>query len=545
MPSFSSKPLTKLSVRNILKRINKQRSISIAATLISLSYLLSRMLGLVRDRLLASNFGLSAQTDAYSAAFRIPDLLFTLLVSGALAVSFIPVFVGYLERKKIEDAWNIASTILNFIIITTLGFGLVAMIWTGPLVKLIAPGFDPERFQLTVDLTRIMLITPLLFGVSSVLGAIQQSFQRFLLFALASVFYNVGIIIGIIFFAPMFNTPIYGVALGVVTGAALQTLMQWFGLRGLDFRYRFRLNLRDPAVFRIIKLMIPRSLDMGLEQINIIVVTAIGSQLAAGSLTSFYFANNLSNVPLGLFGAAIATAIFPSLIRSAKSHDPERLPHSIRQSIKFVLFLVVPAAAVAVIMRGYIVRLLLGFGDQVTADVLGWLSGVIIAQSVFYVAARIFYALEDTRTPLFTSLMTLGLNVFFSFWMAKEFGVPGLAMAISLVTSIELLFLLFMLKRKIGDYGVRAIAWLAAKVFFAAAVMSGVMYGLITVFFPLYRDERGWRVLGPKFLIVCIVGGLIYFAICWILRVEETRAVWRLTESKYLNKLRKKVWGRG
>jgi putative peptidoglycan lipid II flippase len=196
-------------------------------------------------------------------------------------------------------------------------------------------------------------------------------------------------------------------------------------------------------------------------------------------------------------------------------------------------------------MRGYIVRLLLGFGDQVTADVLGWLSGVIIAQSVFYVVARIFYALEDTRTPLFTSLMTLGLNVFFSFWMAKEFGVPGLAMAISLVTSIELLFLLFMLKRKIGDYGIRAIAWLAAKVFFAAAVMSGVMYGLITVFFPLYRDERGWRVLGPKFLIVCIVGGLVYFVICWILRVEETRAVWRLTESKYLNKLRKKVWGRG
>lgn len=545
MSRFNSKPLTKLSIKNILKRINKQRSISIAAALISVSYLLSRLLGLVRDRLLASNFGLSAQTDAYSAAFRIPDLLFTLLVSGALAVSFIPVFVGYLERKKIDEAWDIASTILNFIILTTLGFGLVAMIWTGPLVHLIAPGFDSERFQLTVNLTRIMLVTPLLFGISSVLGAIQQSFQRFLLFALASVFYNVGIIIGIMFLAPMFSTPIYGVALGVVTGTALQTLMQWFGLRGLDFRYRFSLNLRQPAVGRIIKLMIPRSLDLGLEQINVIIVTAIGSQLAAGSLTSFYFANNLSNVPLGLFGGAIATAVFPSLIRAAKSKDPERLPQSIQQSIKFVLFLVVPAAAVAVVMRGYIVRLLLGFGDQATADVLGWLAGVIVAQSVFYVVARVFYALEDTRTPLFTSLMTLALNIFFSYWLAGEYGVPGLAMAISLVTSIELLFLLYMLKRKIGDFGLRTIALQASKVLVAASLMTVAMYAMITAVFPLYRDERGWRVLGPKFLLVCTAGAVVYFIVCWILRVDETRLIRRLTQTKYLRRLKTKVWGRG
>lgn len=538
--NIHQKPMRK-SVRHIINRINKQRSISVAAVLISLSYLSSRLLGLVRDRLLASNFGLSAQTDAYSAAFRIPDLLFTLLVSGAFAVSFIPVFVGYIERKKIDEAWEVASTVLNFIILLAIGLGLAAAIWTEPLVRIIAPGFDPERFHLTVNLTRIMLITPLLFGISSVLGAIQQSFQRFILFALASVFYNVGIIFGIVFFEQFFQVPIYGVALGVVAGTALQSVMQTVGVLGLGFRYKFSLNLRHPAVGRIFKLMVPRSLDLGLEQINIIVETAIGSQLAAGSLTSYYFANNLKNVPLGLFGGAISTAVFPSLIRAAKSKDRSKLPAQIVQTIRFVLFFVLPSAAIAIIMRGYIVRLLLGFGDQTTADVLGWLAGVIVAQSVFFVVARIFYALEDTKTPLFTSLLTLGLNILLSYGLSKEYGVLGLAMALSLVTMLELGFLLLLLRRKLGSFGLRHIVRGGMRMFVASTAMAGVMYVLITNFFPLFRDERGWRVLAPKFFVVSVIGLFAYALVCWLLRLDEIRTVIRYTQRKYLSRLRRNI----
>ena len=512
-----------------------------AAMLISLSYLTSRLLGLLRDRLLASNFGLSVQSDAYSAAFRIPDLLFTLLVSGAFAVSFIPVFVGYIEKKKIDEAWELASTVLNLVIVLTGILTLITFIWTEPLVRIIAPGFDAERFQLTVNLTRILLITPLFFGISSVLGAIQQSFQRFVLFALASVFYNVGIILGIVYFEQFFKVPIYGVAFGVVVGTALQAVMQLFGVFGLGFKYQFKFKIWDPAVIRIFKLMVPRSLDLGLEQINTIVETAIGSQLAAGSLTSYYFANNLKNVPLGLFGAAISTAVYPSLIRAAKSKDKSKLPTQIVQTIQFVLFFVLPSAAVSIIMRGYIVRLLLGFGDQATADILGWLSGVIVAQSIFYIVARIFYSLEDTKTPLFTSLAMLGLNVVLSYAFSREFGVEGLAMALSLVTCIELGLLLLLLRRKIGPFGLRGIIRNGAKMLLATILMAGSMYILITSYFPLFRDEKGWRVLGPKFLIVSAIGAGVYLLTCWFMRIDELRTVVRYSQRRYLKRLKRNI----
>ncbi|MBP9827450.1 murein biosynthesis integral membrane protein MurJ [Candidatus Saccharibacteria bacterium] len=531
----------KRSVKNILAKINKRRSISMAAILISLSYLLSRILGLVRDRLLASNFGLSPQADAYAAAFRIPDLLFTLLVSGAFAVSFIPVFVGYLEKKKIDEAWEIASVVLNLLVLLTLALGIVTFIFTEPLVRIIAPGFDAERFTLTVNLTRIMLLTPLFFVISSVLGAIQQAFQRFILFALASVFYNVGIIIGILYFEPFFQVPIYGVAWGVVAGTALQAVIQLWGVWGLGFKYNQHFKIWHPSIGRIVKLMVPRSLDLGLEQINTIVETAIGSQLAAGSLTSFYFANNLKNVPLGLFGGAIATAIFPSLIRAAHSKDKSKLPMQVVHTVQLVLFLVIPAAAVAIIMRGYIVRLLLGFGDQTTADALGWFAGVIVAQSVFFVIARVFYALEDTRTPLITSLITLVLNIIFSYIFAREFGVPGLAMALSFVTTIELIMLMLFLRVKIGNYGLKGIVRTAFRIFIAATVMMGSMYIAITTAFPLRAGDLGWRILAPKFFIVCALGLVVYMVGCWVLRVRELDMILRLAKARYRKQISRRI----
>lgn len=529
------------SVRQLLTRINKRRSISTAALLISLSYLLSRILGLVRDRLLASNFGLSPQADAYAAAFRIPDLLFTLLVSGAFAVSFIPVFVGYLEKKKIDEAWEVASTLLNLVVIAMLALGVVTFIFTEPLVRLIAPGFDAERLKLTVDLTRIMLLTPLFFGISSVLGAVQQAFQRFVLFALASVFYNVGIIFGILFLEPLFQVPIYGVAWGVVAGTALQALMQSFGVMGLGFKYSLNVRFWHPAVGKVFKLMVPRSLDLGIEQINTIVETAIGSSLAAGSLSSYYFANNLKNVPMGLFGGAVATAVFPTLISAANSKDKSRLPREIVRTLSLVMFLVIPAAAVTVIMRGYLVRLLLGFGDQTTADALGWFAGVIISQSLFFIVARVFYALEDTRTPLFASILTLFLNIGLSYVFANEFGVPGLAMALSLVSTLELLLLMGLLRRKIGPYGLGTISNVGLRIMAASIAMAASMYAMIVLLFPLERNDIGWQVLLPKFMIISVVGALVYALVSKVLRIKQLDTILRLVKSRYRKRLRRRI----
>lgn len=514
-------------MKNILGKLNKQRTLGAAAFLISLSYLLSRLLGLVRDRLLASNFGIGPATDAYTAAFRIPDLLFTLLVSGAFAVAFIPVFVGYLEKDKEREAWEVANILLNGIILVTTIIGVITWVFALPLVKIIAPGFNDSQLQLTANLTRIMLVTPLLFGLANIFGAIQQSFNRFVVFALASVFYNLGIIIGIVFLSKFFTPSIYGVAWGVVLGTGIQALMQFGGALSVGFRYNFNVRFRHPAIKRIVLLMIPRSLDLGIDQLNIIIETAIGSHLVAGSLTSYYYANNLRNVPMGLFGGAIATAAFPRLIRAAKSSDKSKLPSAIVRNVGLIVFLTVPAAVVAILMRGYIVRLLFGFGDQVTADALGWLSLSIVSQSVFFLIARVFYSLEDTKTPLFTSLASIALNIVLATGLSRVYGVSGLAMALSITTTTELLILMYMLRRKIGQYGMKSMLSQGIRVVLASLAMGGVMYWLISRVLPLLRGDAGFMVVGTKFAIISAGGAMVYLLTARMLKVGETDVAFR------------------
>lgn len=222
--------------KRLLGHANAKQTLAGAALVISGAYLISRLLGLLRDRLLVTHFGIGPTADAYNAAFRLPELLFTLLVSGAFAVAFIPVLTEHLEKDRRDEAWRITASLLNLLVLATIAGGVVIAVFADPLTRLIAPGFPPATHALSADLTRIMAITPVLFAISSVLGSVQQAFNRFMIFALAGVLYNIGIIIGILVLSPQFG--IYGVAWGVVIGVVLQALLQWLGLYGLGFKYR-------------------------------------------------------------------------------------------------------------------------------------------------------------------------------------------------------------------------------------------------------------------------------------------------------------------
>ncbi len=238
-------------------------------------------------------------------------------------MAFIPVISGQLQRDEEEQAWELSSVLLNLLAGAAIIIAVVAGIFADPLTYVIAPGFDPVRHHLTVNLTRIMLITPILFAISSVLGSVAQAFHRFVVFALASVFYNLGIIFGILFLSPHYS--IYGVAFGVVIGAALQAILQMAGLRGLGYRYRLSFNYRVAGVRRVMTLLIPRSIDQGIDQLNYIIETIIGSRLATGSLAALYYANNLKNVPLVLIGNSIATAAFPRMAARAAKGSLDKL----------------------------------------------------------------------------------------------------------------------------------------------------------------------------------------------------------------------------
>ena len=508
-------------MNRLIAKINKQTTVGVAAFLISAAFLASRLLGLLRDRLLASHFGIGPLTDSYTAAFRLPDLLFTLLVSGAFAVAFIPVITEHWINQEREEAWEVSSTLLNLLMILTLSLGVICFIFADPLTKLLTPGFDLHRHQLTVNLTRIMLITPFFFAVTTVMGSIQQAFDRFFFYAIASIFYNVGIIFGIVYLSQHYS--IYGVAIGVVVGVVLQTVIQFAGMFGLGFKYRFSLKLRNKNVVRVIKLIVPRIIDQGIDQINYTVETIIGSSLAVGSLTAYYYANNLKNVPLSLFGAAIATAAFPKMTMDAAANNHQKLIENFVTNARLILFLVIPSATLAILMRGYIVRLLFGFGNAMTANILGWFAGVIIFQSLFMLIARVYYSMQDSKTPLYASILSIGLNVVLSIYWAHRYGVVGLPMAQSTACAVEAIILLAILKQRIGSVGGKAILRGVALMLLANAIMASTVYLLVGKYLPLYRLDHGLRVVGPKFIIIGLAAVVAYLVPCYILRVREAK----------------------
>jgi putative peptidoglycan lipid II flippase len=508
--------------KRFLDATNRKQTVAGAAIIISGAYLLSRLLGLLRDRLLVAHFGIGPELSAYNAAFRLPEFLFVLLVSGAFAVAFIPVLTQHLERDDREVAWRVTSTLLNLLVLGTIAGGLLIVVFAGPLTTLITPGFDQTTHDLTVQLTRMMAITPVMFAISSVLGSVQQAYNRFFFFALAGVLYNIGIIIGIVLFADSFG--IYGAAWGVILGVLLQALVQILGLYGLGFKYRPLLSLQLAGVRKTLRLMVPRSIDQGIDQINYSVETVIGSTVSVGAIGQFALANNLKNVPLVLIGSSITTAVFPRLAARATGAR-EGLVQAYVQTARLILFLAIPSALFAIVARGYIVRLLYGFGDAATANTLGWFAGTIVFTSLFMLVTRVYYAMQDTKTPLYLSLGSIPLNLALSFLLSRHYGVVGLAMSASFVAALETTLLMLILRYRYGHFGGRRILRSAMPMALAGVIMASAVYLLIQRVVPLYAIDQGFSTLAPKFLLIVVVAAVSYLVPCYAMRLPETNFV--------------------
>lgn len=510
-------------MNKLLKKANVQTTVGLSAAIISASYLMSRLLGLFRDRLLISTFGKGMALDAYNAAFTLPDLLFTLLVSGAFAVAFIPVFSEYLKKDDKKVAWDIAASLLNILVVGTIVLAVIVEIFAVPITKFLFHGFNEQTLQLTVNLTRIMLITPTLFAISSVWGSIQQAHHRFVLYSVASIFYNVGIIVGIIFFSTRYG--IYGVAWGVVLGTLLQAMMQFFGLSGLGYKWRPIITFKLKGVTRTLKLIVPRAIDQGIDQINYAVEKSIGSALAAGSITSFTYANSLRNVPLSLIGAAITTAVFPRLSEQAADKSKTKLIESFVHTARLILFLSIPAAIMSVVARGYLVRLLYGFGDIDTANTLGWFAISIVFTSLFFLVSRVFYALQDTKTPLFISIASVGLNIFLSYHLSRNMGITGLAAAASIVSALETIILMGILRKRLGSIGEKSIFGSLIRMSAAGLVMAVAVRYMVHTVLPLYSADLGFATIAPKFIIIMLVALVAYLVPCYLLRLKEAKTM--------------------
>jgi len=518
--------------KNIFRR--QINSITVAATLVALSSLASRFLGVFRDHILAGEFGASTTLDIYYAAFRVPDLIYNLIILGALSAGFIPIFTSLIRDFSCERgtdcdplthngrAWDLAANVLNILSLGLIFLSIIGIIFANPLIRLITPGFSPAAQNLTAGLTRVMFLSPLFLGISGILGGILQSFKRFLMYSLAPIFYNCGIIIGALFFVNIWGA--YGLAYGVVLGAFLHMLSQLPTVYHLGFRYRFRINWRDANTWLIGKMMVPRTLSLAISQINLVIITIIASGLSSGSLSIFNLANNLQSFPVGIFGISFAIAAFPAL--SEFAFDREKLKANFSQTMRQILFFIIPATVIIIALRAQIVRVVLGNGrfdwaDTIlTMNTLGFFAISLFAQATIPLLVRVFYARHNSIIPFSIGLVTVAINTVLALLLAPRIGVPGLALAFSIDTILNFLLLWIWLYFKVGDLGLKAILRAVLK-FCVASVAAGLATQLSKVVISPFIDMTRFSGVFVQLTGAALAGIIAYGLFCYLLRSEE------------------------
>ena len=516
------------------------KTVGSAAMLIAIAGIVSRILGFFRDRILASHFGAGDVLDAYYAAFRIPDLIYSFLVLGALSVAFIPVFTGLLADKKEEEAWKLTSGILHLMLFVLGMLALFGILFAPWLTGMIAPGFASEKREIVIMLTRVMLLSPIFLAVSAVFGGVLVSFKQFAAYSFAPVFYNIGIICGALFLVPFFGS--LGLAWGVVLGSFLHMLVQYPSLYRCGFRYRlyFFHAWKDQTIRRVVRLMIPRSLGMAVNQVSLLIITIFASTLASGSLAVFTLANNIQSVPLGLFGIAFALAVFPSLSFFAAKQREQDFFEILTQTSRRILFFVLPLSLFMIIFRAQFVRVILGSGQFdwedtiLTFQVLGFLSVSLFAQSLIPLFARAFFALQNTKTPFYIALLSTALEIALIPILLPHYAVLGLAIAFSVGSVVNFIFLYFALRRKVSLWDDRAFLSPMLKIFFAALVAGAIAQASKSVFALTISELDTFVKVFLQLLTGLIIGGVSFVAVCHLLRIDELQMVKRFLIYKVL-----------
>lgn len=542
-----------------------------AALILGAAGLFSRILGVLRDRLLAGHFGAGRELDIYYTAFQIPDLVSLVFVLGAGSAAILPIFQDALSRDK-KEAHKLISHLVTLFLGVSIGVALIFLLVTPFLVRFIAPGFSIEERQAAAVLTQIMLISPILLGLSSIFSAVLQSFQRFWAFALAPVLYNVGIIAGIIFFVPAFG--LKGLALGVIAGSFLHLLIQLQPVMVLGFTPRVMPHLfKDTLnqffmgpVSQVFRLSFPRFLSLAVTQITLVVLVAIGSTLAVGSIAVFKLANNLFFVPIGIFGVSYAVALFPKLSTAFIEKDSKSFFAELFLGLKSILFWIVPSSVLFIVLRAHIVRVALGAGafswedTRLSAAVLGILALAMFAEGISSLLIKGFYALENTWRPLFINFFSAAVSISSAwfltsvlakdtFWrqiLAAIFRVSdlpnpevlGLALGFSFGAILNILVLYGSLQR-LAEYTFGECEHFhfstILKIIVASIAGGSVAYGVRVSFAETLPLITFAKVLTQGAL-AGSAGFAVYFLVMLLLRSEEMYSVLRSLRKRFFRK---------
>lgn len=534
---------------SLIKKLSdhKTEKVSLAAVIISVSSFLSFLLGLLRDRLLTSTFGAGNELDVYYTSFRIPDFVAMVFMMGAISVAVIPIFTENLLKDK-KKAFDYFANLLNLFLIILTVICSVFFIFTPLLISIIAPGFSPEKKEIAVVLTRIMFLSPIIMGVSNMISAVLMVFKRFLITSFSPILYNLGSIIGILLFVPYFG--ISGLAYGIILGALMHFFIQVPALFELGFKFKNSFSFLDKDFLLTLKLTIPRAIGLAANQINLIIITAIGSLLAAGSITIFNLANDLTTPIIGLIAIPFSTAVFPVFSMLIAKGDRKGFLDRFYITAKQILFLIIPISGLCYILRAHLVRVVFGAGlfdwsaTKLTAACFGIFMIGLFAQGLIYLLSKSFYALKNTVIPATVSLVSIAILPFLAMTFVNllkyenpfsnlliyilridqvsNLAVLGLPLAMSIDSILQIVILMLFFKAKVKEFEFSKLSGFVLKVVIATIITVFIDYLIRQAFGGYLGSERLW-VLLLQTSIVGSLGLIIYMIIAYFMKIEEVK----------------------
>lgn len=504
----------------------RERELTGAASIVGSATMASRLLGYARDAAIAYIFGAGMFSDAFFVAFRISNLLRRLVGEGAMTSSFIPIFTEEYHSRTMEGSRALVSSVFTLLMLILTALAILGIFFSDTLVSLMAPGFleDPEKFAITVSLTRLMFPYMVFIGLMALAMGVLNSLKHFAAPAIAPVFFNLSIITCVFILAPALGQPVYALAIGVLIGGLLQFLLQLPYLKRYGMLPTLSFRFGDPGIRRIFKLMGPAAFGVGVYQLNIFVTLWFASRLVEGSVSYLYYAGRLMELPMGVFGVAITTALLPALSEHAAKKEWVEFRSALSFVMRMLNFLMIPAAVGLIVLSYPIIEVLFArgsFGDVAASNsalALGYYSIGLVPIALSRVFTSVFYSLKDTATPVWAALACFVVNAVACVLLVGPLGHGGLALATSLAGIVNMVLLFVVLRRKLGGFGGKAVLSAALKNTAAALLMGAVIY--MVLINSGYASMSG--LAKPVFVGVCLViGVVVYVVLSWIFRVSE------------------------
>lgn len=505
------------------------RGIARAGLIVTSAFFISRILGSVRLIVIGATFGASANLDAFLAAFRIPDFIFQLVAAGALSSALIPIISGLLATDEEARAWRVASTVTTLMLAILLVLAVFVAIFAPFLVPVVAAHFTPAQTELTIQLTRIMLFSPIFLACGALASALLNSKGRFGAAAMAPIVYNVAIIFGAVFLAPSMG--IYGLAVGVVIGAAGNFLIQLGPLRRIGFHFSPGVDLRDADAREALLLMVPRAVGLAASQLTFLVAVSISTGLGVGAVTAFTFAFSVFQLPIGTIGVPLGVVTLPSMARELALGEVERFLALVRRTIRLILFVMIPLTGLAIITRGGVVRLLFDYGQmdaetiQRTAETLGWLLLAMTSESVIAIMARAFYAGRDTATPVVAAIVAVAINTTLAVALASPFGLPGIGLAITLGSWAEVGVLIVILWHRRPTFGPGELVRSGAVALVTGLLATGAAFLVGQGVAAIAGQVPGKVVLFFQLAAMGLTGAFVYVGLALALGTPELQTI--------------------